>query len=303
MKNKISLLCSILYFSFQTLYSQPHVGDFGPQPIDEAMENAPFYIQVYGDSVIKSKLSGKPYAFGDLTYSEVEATLNYIFYHNPCEGLYATAGYDVSNLDWNDNLFFRKKRFDTAIFALGAYTGRFSNWFWNTNASINIDTDHFNCNDYTTYDAMLWGRYAFREDIGLHIGVLALLGMDIHHIYPIIGFDWAFQKNWVLNVVFPTNISLNYLYNCTWSFELAGRFWDSRHRVGKNEPLRKGLFNYRNYGAEFAIHYDSGCVSANLHGGYTFAGSLTVANEDYKNRRRIDLDPAPYFGGEFLMHF
>lgn len=288
------------------LQAQPEIGDFGPESIYEPLRERPFFIQAYADSISKAKISKSPFKGQHLTFNEVEATITATYLFNPayCEGLYASLGYDLTNCDWKDNIFFNDKHFHTAIFSLGAISGRLPGWFWNTYGSINMDIDHFNFNDYTTYDFMLWGRYTYSCNVGLHIGVLALTGLRIYHVYPIVGFDWRINHCLKLNAVFPMNISLIYMLDPNWSIAIAGRFWDSRHRANKHAPLPKGIFNYRNYGAEFAINYDyNSWMRTNIHAGYTFGGILKIADKDNDKKLNLDFDGAPYFGAEFELKF
>jgi hypothetical protein len=85
---------------------------------------------------------------------------------------------------------------------------------------------------------------------------------------------------------------------------LAGRFFDERHRVKKDEYVSEALWTYRVAGAELAVDYNpTDWLSFNAHVGGTFAGRLKIANRHYEHRVRYNLDGGPYAGGEVSVNF
>ena len=123
-------------------------------------------------------------------------------------------------------------------------------------------------------------------------------------IYPIIGFEWEINKKWQLDLVFPVNIDIQYNFNCNWQAAVAMRFFDVRHRVGKDESLTQALVTYRNSGVEFALRYDwDPYIEANMHLGSTIGGMLRIANKDNRKPKHFKLDPSGYFGGEVVYKF
>lgn len=292
--------CSILQANIDV-----DLTDVGSEHLGGAEKFTPFFISLNGDAIGKAKFRDSDFN-EHLRYTEVEGIANGIFYYNPeCdEGLYGGVGFNVTSLDWHDNIFFRQKRFDTVIVKIGGFSERLCGWLWNGFLAANIDVDHCDLGSYTTYDALLWGRYAYVENVGVHVGLIAETGMRVDHVYPILGLDWTINRSWVLNLVFPVDISAVYLVNDNWSVALAGRVFDSRHRVGKREPLSEGIYTYRNYGTELLVSYEVDCwIEANLHAGYTFGGTLKVANRHYRDSHRLHFGGAPYFGGEFEIKF
>jgi hypothetical protein len=209
------------------------------------------------------------------------------------------------HLDWTNNPFFEQQNFGELIVGLGAFTKRIPNWLWQAQVTMNMDTEHRNWNLYTNYDLLLWGRYTTcNPDINLHVGFWMQTGMKIDHIYPIIGFDWVFAEDWKLNLVFPMNVSLVYTMDDSWSIALAGRFFDIRRRVGRDEPLSQGLFQYHNVGAELAVNYKlCDWLHANVHAGYTLWGKYKISNRENKHPTHFDIDSSWYAGGQLGVNF
>lgn len=291
--------------SCSTLYAQPEIYDFGPHNIAEEEKERPFFVEIYGDAIGKGKVSKSPFE-GNIQYREIEGTANVVFLYNPTckEGLYASVGYDYCVLDWTHNVFFHDKYFHTAIFGLGAFTERVHGWLLNSYVTVNMDTDHFNFDEYTTYDILLWGRYAYNCNWGIHVGFLALVGLQMEHVYPVIGFDWKINDRFKINAVFPMDMAIVYTYNKEWSLEIAGRFIDSRHRVDKHAPLSKGIFDFKTIGTELGVNYEyCSWLMSNIHVGYTWGGVLKIADKHNRRRKHIDFDAAPYFGAEVVVRF
>lgn len=134
--------------------------------------------------------------------------------------------------------------------------------------------------------------------------------MKIDRIFPIIGLDWKINEKWQLNLVYPLNISVVYQINECWSAALAGRLFNLRYRFGSHECIeyhkhhfKKGLFQYRNNGAELAINYEKKNYSFNAHAGMTFGGQFILSNKHNKHKSHFDIDPAGYVGGEAVVKF
>jgi len=266
----------------------------------------PLKISANANFVGKAKFEKHDEKGQSLQYSDEEVDARFIYYYNPRhqEGAYVTVGYNNTRLRWKENPYFDKHDFHTASLTLGAFTHRICNWLWLGSININLDTDHPNLSEYANYDAMFWGRYTYHSDIGFNVGLLIQTGMKIDHLYPIIGIDWQISDKWTLNLVYPVNISLQYAICDYWSVSVAGRAFESRNRAGSHEPLPKALITYRNTGVEVDLDFDyKEWISANLHGGYSFGGTLKIANRHYEHKHRLPFKSAGYIGGEVGMKF
>lgn len=266
-----------------------------------------FGLSAGGDYVGKAKLHNSRVPDTRLTFYNwaIEGTAVF-YYDEECgEGLQAVVGYDQVHLNWSGNPYFNQKNFGELIAGVGAFTKRIQNWLWQAQVTMNMDTEHRNWNLYTNYDLLLWGRYTTcNPDLNLHVGFWMQTGMKIDHIYPIIGFDWKFCDSWKLSLVFPMNVSLVYDWDENWDFAIAGRFFDIRRRVGRDQPLSEGLFQYHNIGTELAANYKlCGWLKANVHVGYTWAGKLKVSNRENRDPTHFDIDSSWYAGGELNASF
>lgn len=269
-------------------------------------QSGPFSVLLDYDWIGKSKFKNGREKGRKIGYSQALADVGFVFYYDPeCkEGASFDLSYTAVRLDWEDNLRFDKKNFNNVGFSLGFASERLCGWLWKMQATLNIDADYFDFNEYSTWDLLFWGRYTYEEDIHIHLGFLALTGMKIDRIYPILGFDWQISDDWILNAVFPMNISLQYLVSCDFSIDLAARFFDSRYRLGNHEPYPKSLWEYINSGVELGLNYNwAPYLKLNLHAGTTFGGTLRTANRHYHHIHRHRFKPAPYAGGELSAHF
>lgn len=304
MKKIIYVFYSILLGS-ATLHADFDDRSISAEKIDSTEDLRPFSLEAYGTSVGRAKIDKHDFS-GHVTYNELEADITAGFYYNPCykEGLALSLGYNDTRIDWNRNPFFHQTHFHTAIVSLEGMTERLRGWTWRGLVALNMNTDHFSDFwTYATYDFLLWGRYAYSCDIGIHTGVLAYTGMKVDHVYPILGVDWRANKNWLLSLVYPVNISAAYFFDEHWSLAVAARFFNNRNRAGRHEPVPEAIVTYRNTGAELALNYDSCWLTTSVYGGMTLAGKMTIANDHYREKHHFRLDGAPYFGGEIKLKF
>lgn len=278
--------------------------DLGPQNIQE--DNlGPFNFQVLGDYIGKANVRCP--GEHDLQFATALANASFVYYYDPCyqEGLTIGASYMFTRLDWRLNPFFSQKDVDTAILSLGIFTQRLPGWTWRAQISANFDNlQYWNFTDYMNYDLLAWGRYAYCPNIGIHIGFIALTGMKIDRVYPLFGFDWTYNENWKLNLVFPVDLSLIYTINPCWNVALAGRFFNQRHRMKEDQFFPEALWFYTTGGGEFAINYTpTKHLKVNVHGGYNLGGHLKIANRHYHHGQRFRIDGAPYAGAEVDFNF
>ena len=244
----------------------------------------------------------------NLQFSMTELDLSAGFYYDECnkEGLLATASYTYTRIIWQ-NPYFDRNYFNSVGLAIAGFTERADNWVWKGLIRLNADIDCFDASNNLYWDILLAGRYAYSENFGLNMGFIALTGMKIDRLYPILGIDWKINDKWTLNLIYPTNIALIYSWNEEWSFEVATRSFDERHRVckGKDFQWNKGLIEYRATGAEFGVNYKScdGAWVGNFHVGEILGGRLKVATKNYNHRKRYNFKNAPYVGGEIAGRF
>lgn len=309
MRKMLYLFLAGLALGCVELQAEVETQDIGTENIVTATGNdkaGPFKIDITGDYVGKAKVH-KDCFDGHLKFATAVADLNVVYYYNDCyeEGLSAALSYERTFFDWDENPFFTQKNYNTVSLILGGFSKRLPDWFWRGQVSINFDNiDHWNSRDYMNYDILLWGRYNWCDNVGVHIGFLAQTGMKIDRVYPVIGLDWQWGCHWKFNAIYPLNISAIYMFNSSWSVGVAARFLDQRHRVKRDEVLSEGLWHYQTTGAEFAINYTPNkWIDANIHAGYDFGGHVKIADRHYNHGRRLRIDGAPYAGAELVINF
>lgn len=293
-------------FSYYTSLSL----DGNPAEIDA--ESAPMHdfttISGSYDWILKSDFRRKRNK-GGISFAEADVDISYTHIFNSCEGASVGLGYSTTHLGWDKNPFFSEQNFNNLIFSLGGYSKRFYQWDWKGYFSAAVDTREWNFQEYGLYTYSLWGRYSldtnYFSDLGLNIGFVGRSGLDQTLVWPIVGIDYKMNQNWKLNLVYPVNMSVVYSLSNCWSFAIAGKMWNSRHRTSKNEGISRGIFEYRNIGAEFAINYDyDRSISANLHVGSTIGqGDLKIMNRNGSTIRHNKFNSAGYVGGGFDFRF
>lgn len=310
---KFTILFSGFILSFTGLQAQVDTQDIGSAsiaPYEAAVEDKrPFKVAISADYVGKGKVKRSKHCphLGDLTFATGQAEVNFVFYYQECyeEGAAIALAYDRTYMNWDRNPYFHQKDIDTVNLILSGFSKRLCDWDWRAQLSANFDNIRcWEFRDYMNYDILLWGRYDYCENIGLHIGFWAQTGMKFDRVYPVIGIDWQYNCNWKFNLIFPVNISAVYTFNPIWSIALAGRFFDQRHRVCKDQRLSAAFYHYQTSGAELALNYTpSGFLSANIHAGYDFGGHLTIRDRHFHHARRLQIESAPYVGAEIDLHF
>lgn len=307
MKSRIFLTCWLALNMLTTLaFADIDIDtqDIGSENIKEPARGTSFYLNTHIDAVGKTQIDKGFFKGDDVHFAEAEGEVGFIYYYCPTykEGAGLALGYTATYLHWSDNPWFNQDRFDTLSLSFTGFTERLKRWFWRAQFSINIDTDEWTA-PYTNYDIMLWGRYEYCQNVGVHVGFLAQTGMRLDRVYPIFGFDWQISRKWKLNLVYPVNVSLDYALTQKWSLSIAGRNFNSRHRVHNNDSHAKALVRYENIGAEFAVKYEDKEVSANIHGGTTLDGRYRVANWHNHHAHTYKLKPSGYIGGEIDVKF
>jgi hypothetical protein len=280
-----------------------------PPSADQEISGDPFQFYIFGDYIGEAKTKKTCFDYGNLQMGTAEADINGVFYYDPChkEGLSAGLSYQWNRIDLENNPYFTQKDLSTVSIVLTGFSERACHWKWSAQVSVNFDNiEYWDLRDYMNYDMFLWGRYEYTDDVNLHAGLFAQTGMKVDRVYPIVGIDWKINDTWMLNLIFPMNVSLIYTIDCQWNVAIAARFFDQIHRMREKEALPKAIWHYQAAGIELAANYKP-CdwLAANIHAGSTVGGTLRIANQHYDSnpRVRIRLDPAPYAGAQLIATF
>lgn len=298
------IFCSIL---FSTLHADVEDDIWALGKIEEPKKQpGPFRAEFEFDAVAKTHFNKKGYGYDNISFGNYTGTFGmaFCYFAKHREAYAAAVAYTYTNICWEENPYFHQTDFQKATLALRLFSNRFCDWIWKGELAINFDTIHTNYNFYMDYDLTLWGRYDYRDNIGLNLGLIIQTGMKMDLVYPIIGVDWEINDTWTLNGIFPVNLSLQYTINSNWTGAAAIRFFDVRYRVAPHEPEPMALVSYRNTGFEFALLYECDpTIEANLHIGSTAGGMLRISNKNNKHPHHFKMDPALYGGGQIIWSF
>lgn len=278
--------------------------NIGSEKINQPAKRTPFSFETHFDAVAPAKIIDDFYEGEKVYYAEAEVEAGMIVYYCErfTEGVNLSVGFNATYLRWAQNPWFDQNHFNLLSLNVSGFTKRIEDWFWRTQFTANFNTDDWN-GKYMSYDILLWGRYSYQENIGIHFGFWAEAGLRMDRIYPIGGFDWQISDKWLLSLVYPVNVSLVYTISKPWSIALAGRNFDSRFRVNRDEAFSKCLVRYTNVGAEFSVNYNTDTTNANIHAGVTLAGKYRVANQKNQHAHTYKLDSAYYAGVEMDVKF
>jgi hypothetical protein len=236
--------------------------------------------------------------------AEIDLTYTRLFGCDQDGGLFIGLGYINNVIRWKQNPNFDQRSFNNIAFNIGGFSAHFPGWLWKTDIGFTFDLDACKVAKYTLYSLMIWGRYTLYPELGVHMGMIVVTGLDKNKAWPIIGIDYLW-RDWIkINLVYPVDISLLLLFSEGWSAGIAQRFFWTRHRVGANEPVPESLVEYRNTGTEARITYTCApMASISLHGGWAYGQDLIITDRLGNNGTHYKFKGAPYVGGDILIRF
>jgi hypothetical protein len=236
-------------------------------------------------------------------YREAHASLFTLLLPNCTETFALAVDYGQLGLLWEQNPYFGQSCFNSLEVGFLATTSRLTNWFLQAGFSDRFDPSHNFMAPYSRYSAQVWGRYASSEKLGWHIGALTQFGLKKINLWPIVGIDYTPSEHWKIRLVYPTDIAVVCSFDRHWSLALAGRFFNSRYRASKGEPLASGIFQYRNVGSELVLHYHWQALFVKAFFGSSWHGMLQILKSNGNQAAEYDLRPAVYGGIDFSLFF
>lgn len=235
---------------------------------------------------------------GKLTFNKENAFCYFLLPISKCSFFLPRVEWNTFEMDWNHNPRFQETRFHYMQFALTFFSQAVEAWRWIARIDYNVDTKHFSSpRTYGLFSALLWGTHEVNERWHYHVGALGYTGFEGQQIYPIIGFDYAPNKKWMFQAIFPMNYSIEYGLNDRWRLALKARPLKERFRAGKLGPSPRSVFSYSTMGAEFNVHYERFLqLEIELFAGYNFGGSFYIKDKTGENPLYTHLKGAPYCG-------
>lgn len=235
---------------------------------------------------------------GDLAFNKENAFLYCFLPISRTSYFLPRVEWNAFTMDWSKNPRFNETRFNYIQFALTFLSIAVEKWRWIARGEYNIDAKHFtHGRTYSLFSALLWGTHELHRKWHYHVGALGYTGFEGQEVYPIIGLDFAPNKKWMFQVVFPINYSIEYSLNKEWRLSLKGRPLKERFRSGKHEPQPRSVFSYSSMGAEFNVHYERFLrLEIEAFAGYNFGGSLYIKDQHGHNSLYTYVKGAPYIG-------
>lgn len=283
--------------------AQFHLDSYETSYGQECIVN-PFGLLVNGNAIAPASINGADEQH--LTYDEGQTEALWAFKLGKGTGGAINVGWGFTNFKWEQNPFFNTTFFPFVNIGVSGYTDSLANWFWlggiNAQIQTNVGTKQL-LTQRSRYSALLWGRYNFLKDTGVHLGMLVFSGTAKTNVWPIIGFDYEINENWDLNLIFPINLSLFYNINDCWSVSFAGRPFSARHRVASTEAATSSIFEYNNFGTELSLNYELPKLLASIYVGYSYGNSVKFENQYGDTMTYRHFKTAPYIGFNFLVGF
>ncbi len=244
-------------------------------------------------------------ASGDLYFRKTSVFSDLLVPVSETSYFFPRVEWNMFSLDWNKNTKFTQNHFHYLQFALTFYSIGLEDWRWIVRADYNLDVNHFSDpGRYGLFSGLLWGAYQPHRKWHFHMGALGYVGMEGDQIWPVIGADFAPNKKWFFQLLFPMNYSVEYNISSKWRLSAKVRPLKERFRTGAKEPQPRSVFSYSTTGAEINAHYElPRRLEIEMYAGYNLGGSFYIKNQFGKNGLWTDLGGAPYVGASLNVGF
>lgn len=242
-------------------------------------------------------------------YEDAHAFAYYSHYLTPDNALSWKVGYSFLDFNWLQNPRFSENDYHFVNASLGWISTSLKNWRWILSAGVSVDAQSFNFGNTGVYYGLMWGRYAFSQDIGMHAGWAGYVGVKNGYLFPIIGIDWKAGKNWKFNAIFPLNVSIEYLFNRYWSSLLQLTTFGRPYRFpiraqGGKEHFRNGIFEVYSKGLELDVKLNTGdTFLVSFGGGWNFGGWILIKDQDNHHGKYYKYNGAPYIQAKLAFSF
>jgi hypothetical protein len=252
----------------------------------------------------KGEFTGDDESDQRLQYGYWYAKAGYTLCVGHLTGLVLRGGYSDLLMQWNNSPFFSENHFPSVDVSVGAFTACVDRWLWKALLEASFQTTKFSPGRYTLYTGVLWGRYAYSDCFGLHVGAYATLGVHKGFYRPIFGFDWQPWSKVCIKAVYPIDMEINYCFTPTLSVAAAARFTRERRRLDDKQPVPEGMFEYRAWGGEGRVTWRPfPCVWGEIFVGSFVSGWIRTRNSCDDRIGYSDLKGNGYAGGHLEVRF
>lgn len=245
----------------------------------------------------KADVTDNPYG-GHLYYRKTNAFAYMLVPISMKSYFFPRVEWNTFTMNWTKNPKFKETHFYYMQFALTFYSSAVENWRWILRGEYNLDIEHFNNpSKYGLFTGLVWGAYQIHRKWHYHVGAVGYGGMEGQQVYPIIGADYAPNKYWTIQFVFPIEYYVQYKLDEHWRFSIKGRPLKERFRTGKDQLQPRSVFSYSTIGSELNIIYEKFMhFEVEAYGGYNFGGSFYIKNCKGKQALYTDVGGSLYGG-------
>ena len=242
-------------------------------------------------------------------YADAHTYLYFSHYANANNALSWKAGYSYLKFDWPRNPRFRGDDYHFATSSLGWISTSLKNWRWIVSGDVSVDAQTFDFGKSGVYYGIMWGRYAWKPTLGLHIGWYGYVGVKNGYILPILGLDWHPSNHWQVNAIFPIDASIRYCFSEHWSIFLQASAFGRPYRfpIRAHEGIgryRNGIFEVFSTGVELNIKYHvNHTFSLIAGGGWNFGGWILIKDHENHHGKYYNFDGASYAQGKMTFGF
>lgn len=242
---------------------------------------------------------------GDLYFQKANAFWYMLLPVSETSFFFPRVEYNVFRLKWDKNPKFKESRFSYMQFGLTFFSYGLKDWKWIARYDYNIDIDHFSRpGQYGLNTWLLWGAYKFHRKWHSHIGTTGYVGMKGSTVYPLLGLDYAPNKLWTFQAIFPIQYAIQYQATNWCRLSLQGRPLRERFRTGKHEAQPRSIFDYKSMGAEFNVFMEKERrLEFEAYAGYNFGGDFYIKNQKGKNALYTTFGGSPYAGAKLDLSF
>lgn len=285
-------------FLFVVLSISVHAAEYGFTDYHFIDPDRPVHLDTRYRAVGRAKFEDGHW--GHVEYADADLGLYYSQFLDEENSLTWELGYDFLRFDWHKNPRFSDRNFHYLIGSLGYVSTALDRWRWIVNVGFSVDAVHLDMSQSGVGQGMLWGRYNFGSNAGVHVGVLGWYGVLNGHAWPIFGFDWKFDEAWSANAIFPCDYSLNYAFNENWALEAAYANFGGPYRYprrahdGKNGHHDPIFMIYSN-GVDLSLKYKfEHILRASVGAGWNFGGWIQIRDQNNRHGKYYHYESAPY---------
>jgi hypothetical protein len=176
----------------------------------------------------------------------------------------------------------------------GIYDG-VQDWCWTGGLSLQSSVKQWNLLSNTRYIGALLGRYAYKPNTGLSVGLYSELGFRANIVRPIVGLDYS-RGNWVLEAIYPVKAGLVYKKFAKHQFSAVVRPFYTALKNTHALHHSPAVSTFKGYGYELRYDYIMK-KGINLWTtlGYTGSCNLHIGDRHNNHIHHYHLASAPYF--------